>query len=248
MSERLRALVVGGSRGVGRAAALELAGRGYDVAVACRSSLDRAEKVVAELPAGARGLVLQGDIADAGADLVAQAVAGLGGLDAVVVTAVPVITGPLAAAPPVDVARSFDVVVHGFRAVALAALPHLARSGGAVVAVSSLGAHRYAGYYGALGPAKAALESTVRYLAVEFGRSGVRVNAVSPCLIDDPEHFADAPELVRFLETTARRTPLHRRLAEPADVARTVAALLGPDFSCVTGQVVVVDGAYSLQA
>jgi NAD(P)-dependent dehydrogenase (short-subunit alcohol dehydrogenase family) len=241
-------LIVGGGRGVGRATALELARRGHDIAIGYVSDAEAAAKVVADLPASARGVALQGDIATDGARLVTDAVNALGGLNAVVVTAVPVITGPLASAKPADVARCFDVVNHGFREVALAAHPHLAETGGAVVAVSSLGAQRYAGYYGAIGPAKAALETTVRYLAVEFGPSGVRVNAVSPCLIDDPQHFADAPEVMRFVEATARRTPLNRRLAEPGDVARTIAALLGPDFDCVTGQVIVVDGAYSLLA
>jgi NAD(P)-dependent dehydrogenase (short-subunit alcohol dehydrogenase family) len=245
---RLRTLIVGGSRGVGRATALELAGRGHDVAIAYVAGAESAAKVVAELPAEARGFALQGDIATDGPRLVAEAVEALGGLDAVVVTAVPVITGPLSKARSADIARCFDVVNHGFREVALAAQPHLAATGGSIVAVSSLGSQRYAGYYGAIGPAKAALEATVRYLAVEFGSVGVRVNAVSPCLLDDPQHFAGAPEVMRFVEATARRTPLNQRLADPSDVARTIAALLGPDFHCVTGQVIVIDGAYSLQA
>lgn len=248
MTGRPRTLIVGGSRGVGRATALELGRRGHDVAVGYVSGAEQAAKVLAELPGEAHGVAVQGDIATDGARLVADAVDALGGLDAVVVTAVPVITGPLSKASPGDVARCFDVVNHGFREVALAAGPHLAATGGSIVAVSSLGAQRYAGYYGAIGPAKAALEATVRYLAVEFGPVGVRVNAVSPCLLDDPQHFADAPEVMRFVEATARRTPLNRRLADPSDVARTIAALLGPDFHCVTGQVIVIDGAYSLQA
>lgn len=248
MSARPRALVVGGSRGVGRATVLELAARGYDVAIGYQRAAEMAEQVLAELPGDATGVTVRGDVATDGARMVDEAVGALGGLDAVAVTAVPVITGPLSAATRDDAVRSVDVVVNGFRDVAVAAQKHLAERSGSIVAVSSLGAHRYAGYYGVLGPAKAALETTVRYLAVEFGRSGVRVNAVSPCLIDDPQHFADAPDVMRFLEVTAKRTPLNRRLARPADVARTIAALLGPDFGCVTGNVVVIDGAYSLQA
>jgi NAD(P)-dependent dehydrogenase (short-subunit alcohol dehydrogenase family) len=116
------------------------------------------------------------------------------------------------------------------------------------VALSSLGANRYAGYYGALGPAKAALEATVRYLACELGRDKIRVNALSPCLIDDPEHYAEAPDVAEFLPAVAKRTPLGRRLATPADIARAVAGLLGPDFGFVTGQVITVDGGYSLLA
>jgi NAD(P)-dependent dehydrogenase (short-subunit alcohol dehydrogenase family) len=248
MTTRPRTLIVGASRGIGRATALELGGRGHDVAIAYRSGRDAAQRVAAELPTTARGVLVHGDIATDGAQMVDEAAALLGGLDAVLVTAVPVILGKLSDANPDDAARSFDVVVNGFREVAVAAYKHVAETQGSIVAVSSLGAGRYAGYYGALGPAKAALESTVRYLAVEFGRSGVRVNAVSPSLVDDPHHLADAPEVARFLESTAKRTPLNRRLARPDDIARVIASLVSADFACVTGQVVVVDGGYSLLA
>ena len=115
-------------------------------------------------------------------------------------------------------------------------------------AVARLPTAQHAAYYGALGPAKAALESTVRYLAGELGPELIRVNAVSPCLIDDPAHFEDAPEVAKFLAAAARRTPLGRRLAVPADIARVIAALLGEDLAYVTGQTIVADGGYSLLA
>lgn len=180
--------------------------------------------------------------------MVHKAAQELGGLDSVVVTAVPVITGPLSRASRGELLRAFDVVANGFQEVAVAAQEHVVERAGSIVAISSLGSDRYAGYYGVLGPAKAALEAMVRYLAVEFGPSGVRVNAVSPCLIDDPQHFQDAPDVMRFLEVTARRTPLGRRIATPHDIARVIAALLGPDLAFVTGQTIKVDGGYSLPA
>lgn len=248
MTVRPRTLVVGASRGVGRATALELARRGHDIALAFHAGVEEAKSVAAELPPGTRSVLVQGDIAIDGGRMVDEAAEGLGGLDAVVVTAVPLIVGRLTDTVDADTVRCFDVVVHGFRDVALAAHKYLAESHGSIVAVSSLGSDRCAGYYGALGPAKAALESTVRYLAVEFGRSGVRVNAVSPCLIDDPDHVTDAPEVARFLEATAKRTPLNRRLVRPDDIARVIASMIGPDFGSVTGQVVVADGGYALLA
>jgi NAD(P)-dependent dehydrogenase (short-subunit alcohol dehydrogenase family) len=248
MTAQPRTLVIGASRGVGRATVLELARRGHDIALAFQTGVEAAKGVAAELPAGTSSVLVQGDVAIDGARMVDEAVDGLGGLDAVVVTAVPVVLGRLTDAADSDIARCFDVVVNGFRRVAMAAHKYLAASPGSIVAVSSLGSDRYAGYYGALGPAKAALESTVRYLAVELGRSGVRVNAVSPCLIDDPAHGSDAPDVARFLEATAKRTPLNRRLARPDDIARVIASVVGPDFGCVTGQIIVVDGGYSLLA
>jgi NAD(P)-dependent dehydrogenase (short-subunit alcohol dehydrogenase family) len=243
----LRTLIIGASRGIGRACAYELAARGHDLALGFVSSVDKTEQLATAL-SPAKTVLVQGDVGSDGARIVAEAAAGLGGLDHVIVTAVPIITGPIGSVTREQAARAMDVGVHGFREVALAAREHLAGTGGCVMAVSSLGAHQYASYYGALGPAKAALESTVRYLAAELGPELIRVNAVSPCLIDDPEHFDNAPDVAKFLAAAARRTPLGRRLAVPADVARAIAGLLGPDFGYLTGQTVVLDGGYSLLA
>lgn len=246
MTARPRTLVIGASRGLGRATALELAQCGHDVAIGFRSGIEAAEGVAAEMSREARSVLVQGDIAVDGARMVDDAAAQLGGLDAVVVAAVPRVLGRLSDATDDAVTQCFDVVVNGFRHAAIAARTHLIETQGSVIAVSSLGSQRYAGYYGALGPAKAALESTVRYLAVEFGRCGVRVNAVSPCLMVDPAHVSHGPEVMQFVETTAKRTPLNRRLARLDEVARVIVSLIGPDFGCVTGQVIVVDGGYSL--
>lgn len=243
----MKTLIVGASRGLGRATALELASRGHDLALGYHSGADAVEKLAAEL-GDVSTVALQGDVARDGARMVAEAAAGLGGLDNVVVTAVPLIIGPISAVTRQDAERAMDVSVHGFRDVVLAAREHMTGRGGSIVAVSSLGSDHYAGYYGALGPAKAALESTVRYLAGELGPELIRVNAVSPCLIDDPAHAAEAPEVAKFLTAAARRTPLGRRLAVPADIARVIAALVGDDLSYVTGQTLVVDGGYSLLA
>jgi enoyl-[acyl-carrier-protein] reductase (NADH) len=137
-------------------------------------------------------------------------------------------------------------MVHGFRELAFAARPHLAATQGSVVAVSSLGSERVSGFYGALGPAKAALEALVRYLAVSLGRDGIRVNALSPGLIHDEGHLTDAPEVVALVADTARQTPLRRRLPTPHDVACSIIGLLSDDLAFVTGEVVKVDGGYSL--
>jgi NAD(P)-dependent dehydrogenase (short-subunit alcohol dehydrogenase family) len=243
-----RTLVVGGSRGIGRATVLRLAAAGASTAIAYRRDTEGAQETAKEAAArGGLAVLLQGDVATDAASLVEEAAERLGGLDFVVVTAVPVITGRMGAVSAEEFHRAMDVVVWGFTRTVLAARPHLSRSGGSAVAVSSLGSWLYASYYGALGPAKAALESSVRYLAAELGRDGVRVNAVSPCLVDDAQHVADAPEVAAFFEATAKRTPL-RRLATPDDVAGVIVGLGSPDFGLVTGEVVRVDGGYRLLA
>jgi enoyl-[acyl-carrier-protein] reductase (NADH) len=228
-----------------------LAARGYDVALGLVGNVEAAKETAQAVEAWGRDAPLVvGDIATDSSRMVAETLEHFDGqLDALVVTAVPVITGRLLSATRKDFTRALDVVVRGFRELVSSSADALAASAnGSVVTVSSLGADRYARYYGVLGPAKAALETTVRYLAVELGGRGVRVNAVSPSLVNDPQHFADAPEVMEFLEATARRTPLRKLLPTPDDVASVITALCLPEFRAVTGQVVVVDGGYGLLA
>lgn len=243
-----RSLIVGGSRGIGRATALRLARSGSSLAIGYHHDEARAQETAQEVTnLGASAVVVRGDVAAEGPRLVDEAVSALGGLDLVVVTAMPVITGRALAVSHVEFRKAMDVVVWGFHQTVVAARVHLARSGGSAIAVSSLGARMYASYYGALGPAKAAMESTVRYLAAELGPEGVRVNAVSPCLVDDLQHLAETPEVVRFMDGTAKRTPL-RRLATPDEIAGAILALASPACSFVTGEILKVDGGYSLLA
>lgn len=243
-----RSLIVGGSRGIGRATALRLAAAGSAVAIGYQHDDARARRTANEvIDLGGSAVLIRGDVAQEGPLLVDEAVSALGGLDLLVVTAVPVITGRSSDMSHADFRRAMEVVVWGFHQTVVAARSHLARSGGSAIAVSSLGAWLYAGYYGALGPAKAAMESTVRYLAAELGPEGVRVNAVSPCLVDDLGHLEEAPDVVRFMERTAKRTPL-RRLATPDEVAGAILALASPACSFVTGETLKVDGGYSLMA
>ncbi|HRE02520.1 MAG TPA: SDR family oxidoreductase, partial [Ilumatobacteraceae bacterium] len=134
--------------------------------------------------------------------------------------------------------------VWGLLEVVRAATPALAESGGSVVAVSGITADHYAKYYGPIGPSKGALETLVKYLAAELGPRGIRVNAISPCLIADDDHWK--PDAVApFWEEVRKRTPL-RRLATPDDIAGSIIALLGSDLGYVTGNVMIVDGGYTL--
>jgi enoyl-[acyl-carrier protein] reductase III len=118
----------------------------------------------------------------------------------------------------------------------------LAAAAGSVVAISSHGSVRFIPDYGALGVAKAALEATVRQLACEFAPRGVRVNAVRAGLVDGAvlAHFPDGMRAA-VLERTPRR-----RLTSADEVAAAAEFLLGPMAAGIVGQVLDVDGGFSL--
>ncbi len=244
------ALVVGGSLGIGKAAVQRLAALGTRCAIGYSASDQAAKDLVAEVvdKGGPAPVLVRGDVRTDAPEMVAQAADLLGGLGGLVCTPAPRAgLGRILDVSKEDLHSSIDVMVWGLLDLVRAAVPALAASGGSVVAVSSLGADHYTKYYGGLGPGKGALEALVRYLGAELGPKQIRVNAVSPSLIDDEEHRPEGAEVNVFLAPVAQRTPL-RRLAVPTDIADVIVALLTPAFRYVTGQVIVVDGGYSLLA
>ena len=119
-------------------------------------------------------------------------------------------------------------------------------AGSSIVGISSLGAQRVLENYALVGTSKAALESLVRYLAVELAPSGIRVNGVSAGVVetDALKHFPNREEM---LEHSTTRTPVGR-LVEPEDVADAVEFLCSPAAKMVCGQTLIVDGGFSLLA
>jgi enoyl-[acyl-carrier protein] reductase III len=99
--------------------------------------------------------------------------------------------------------------------------------------------------YTLVGTSKAALESLVRYLAVELAPRGIRVNAVSGGVVDTDalQHFPNREQML----TMGARNPAGR-LVSPDDIAAAVTFLCSPDADMVRGQTIVVDGGFSLLA
>ncbi|MBI3347851.1 MAG: enoyl-ACP reductase FabI [Burkholderiales bacterium] len=135
--------------------------------------------------------------------------------------------------------RAMDVSCHSLLRMARLAEPLMAR-GGSIVTMSYVGAEEVVANYGVMGPVKAALESSVRYLAAELGPSGISVNAVSP----GPMATRAASGLPHFDELLSRsreRAPL-RRLVDAGEVGALCRFLVSPPGRALTGNVLYVDG------
>jgi enoyl-[acyl-carrier protein] reductase III len=238
------ALVTGGTRGIGKAIALRLASEGASpIALGYLRNDTAAEQAADEVrTAGAEPVLVRGNVAS---DRVIAEFASHGPYGIVVHNAA---TGVIKPALETE-DKHWDWTLNGnarsLLSLARACAPHM-ESGSSIVAISSLGAQRVLENYVLVGTSKAALESVVRYLAVELAPRGIRVNAVSAGVVetDALDHFPNREEMLHAGRT---RTPAGR-LVEPNDVAGAVAYLCSPDAEMVRGHTLIVDGGYSLLA
>jgi enoyl-[acyl-carrier protein] reductase I len=139
-------------------------------------------------------------------------------------------------------ARAMDISCHSFVRMARLAEPLMKKEGGALVTMSYYGAQKVIANYGIMGPVKAALEATVRYLAAELGQQGIRVHAVSPGPIKT-RAASGIGEFEKLLDDTASRAPQHQ-LVTIADVGAVTALLCSDAARAMTGNVVFVDAGY----
>jgi enoyl-[acyl-carrier protein] reductase III len=241
------ALVTGGSRGIGRAVAVELARAGARVAVNFLRNRSAAEDTAAAIRVvGPEPLLVRANVGEEEHldRLFEKLKEEFGGLDLLVSNAA---SGVLKPATEIT-AKHFDWTMASNARALLGlvqrALPLMAGRGGRVVAISSLGAARALPYYTAVGASKGALESVVRHLARELGPRGLRINVVSPGVVETEalKHFPNREEMLEF---SRRHTPAGR-LATPEDVARVVLWLASDHAEMVHGQTIVVDGGYSI--
>ena len=138
---------------------------------------------------------------------------------------------------------AMDVSCHSFIRCARLAEP-LMHNGGTLLTVSFFGAEKVVEHYNMMGPVKAALESSARYMAAELGRSGIRVHALSP----GPLRTRAASGLDRFdelLERAAAKAPQHA-LVTIGDVGALAAFLVGDGAKAMTGGIHYVDGGFNI--
>ena len=228
-----KALVLGGSRGIGAAIVERLASEGAVTAFTYNRSAESATDLAGRTHAKA----IQADSSDRVA--VSQVIAEQGALDILVINAgMSVMGNPLEIAPE-DVDRMIDVNVRGPYHAAVDGARQM-NEGGRIVIVGSVNGDRmpFAGG-AAYALTKSANQGMVRGLARDFGDRGITVNSVQPGPVNTDMNPADGP-----MKDAMHSFMAIKRHAEPAEIAGMVAYLVGPETSIVTGAQHTIDGGF----
>jgi enoyl-[acyl-carrier protein] reductase III len=239
------AVVTGSSRGIGRAIALELGRRGADIIINHRRNSTRAqaEAVAQELQSlGRRTMVIKADVADPQdvAQMFSLIRSEFGKLDILVNNAASAVFRPLLQLEEKHWEHVWDVNLRAINLCIKHAVPLIQQ--GAIVNITSLGSIKYLPTYGALGAAKAAIESLTRSYAVELAPA-ITVNAVCGGLVDETGFSEMMPHDEK--ERIVRATPAGR-MVKPEDIAKVVAFLCSDDAAMIRGQSIIVDGGLTL--
>jgi enoyl-[acyl-carrier protein] reductase III len=241
-------LVTGGGRGIGRAIALRFAEAGARVFVNFFVNREAAETTARDVELrGGTAHLLQADLKEPAEirRLVAEVERRAGRLDVLVSNAASgVLRDGLELSP-----KQWDwVLATNARALLILAqdAARLMTSGGRIIALSSLGSQRVIPGYTAVGVSKAALETLTRYLAVELAAKGITVNTISAGAVET-DVWQMMPEGTAALAAIRARTP-GGALVTPEAIADVVFFLASPEAQAIQGQVLTVDGGYSLLA
>ena len=237
-----RVLVVGGTRGIGRAIALEFARAGAEVIVNFVRERGPAEQLC-ELARqeGSRIEAIRADVSSdtARAELLSAVFARFADLSTLVFAAATGVHKPFGALTGRHFDFTYALNVKAFLGLVQGVAPRMP-PGGSIIALSSEGAEHAMHHYGLVGSSKAALESLCRHLAVELGPQGLRVNVLSPGTVLT-EAWKSMPDAESRLAAAAARAATGR-LVTPEEVAASARFLASRAASGVSGHVLVVDG------
>jgi enoyl-[acyl-carrier protein] reductase III len=241
-------IVTGGSRGMGKQLALRLGGEGANVVVNYRRDAEAAKQAVAEIEqAGGTALAVQGDVSETEAvdSLVAKAAERFGKIDVVVANAAASAFKPLSQIRGHHIAKTMGITVQGFLDLARASAEHMP-PGGRIVAVSGWDSFRVLPGHGLLGAAKAAMETIVKYFAVELSGKGITAVGVCPGPIDTDSFRLYAGEAWADYERQWLAMTPSGAYPTPEEVADVMLFLCSPRSAAINGQTIVVDGGLSV--
>ncbi|MCH7626552.1 MAG: enoyl-[acyl-carrier-protein] reductase FabL [Chloroflexi bacterium] len=241
------ALITGGSRGIGKAIALEFARGGADIAFNyMRNHAAAAETEKEILSLGVRCLRVKAHLADSDKirGLFSEIEGEFGGLDVLVNNAASGVQRDALELEEKHWDWAMDINAKAPWLCSVQA-SRLMKNGGHIVNITSQGSQKVLPYYLSVGASKAALEALTRYLAVELAPKGISVNAVSGGYVETGalDHFPNKEEMIQ----AGRQTPVGR-MVKSEDIARVVAFLCTRDAEMIRGQVIVVDGGVTLLA
>ena len=243
------AVVTGGTRGIGRAAALKLGALGADVVVNYARREEDALKVVDELKSlNVTAAAIRADMSDLDEihDLFTQIKDRFDGLDILINSAARGLERPRNAMDslPNHLRHTFETNVLGPWFAPKEAAPLMeARGGGSVVNLTSIGARRYMPRYAAVGVTKGALDTLTMYMAVELAPSKIRVNGVCPSWVEETGGTSALSDGLG--DALLNMIPIGRHVTSE-DVANLVAFLCLPESEMIVGQSIILDGGATL--
>ncbi len=238
------ALITGASKGIGAAIAEALAAAGAAVAVNYSSSRAGADAVVSRITAnGGKAVAVQGDVAktDDVRRLFAETTAALGRVDILVNNAGIYHMAPLADVSLDDFRRQFDINVFGLLSASQAAAAQFGSQGGSIINISSVVARITPPGSSIYSATKGAVDAITRVLAKELGPQAVRVNAISPGLVNT-EGTQSAGIIGSDFEKGAVAGTSLGRTGQVDDIASVAVFLASSDAKWVTGEVISVSG------
>ncbi|MCM1487729.1 MAG: 3-oxoacyl-ACP reductase FabG [Firmicutes bacterium] len=240
------ALITGSSRGIGKACALKLAEKGFDIAVNYNSNQDAADKTAEEIIAmGRRAVAIKADTSDLKQvrDMFRTAFNELGSIDVLVNNAGVVNDAYLLMLNAESLQKSLDINIKGyFNCAQQAALKMMKKHSGRIINISSVSSVLSLAGQSVYSATKGAVNSMTAVLAKELAPYGIQVNAVAPGFVET-EMIDAVPEekMKEYLE----QIPM-KRLAKPEEIAEAVSLLADGSLSYMTGQVLILDGGMSL--
>ncbi|MBD1379660.1 enoyl-[acyl-carrier-protein] reductase FabL [Bacillus sp. IB182487] len=248
MIESKVALVTGSSRGIGKATALKLAEKGYNIVINYARSKKAALETAEEIEKlGVKAIVVKANVGQPEKikEMFAQIEEAFGRLDVLVNNAASGVLRPALELEENHWDWTMNINSKALLFCAQEASKLMERAGGGyIVSISSLGSIRYLDNYTTVGVSKAALEALTRYLAVELSSRNIIVNAVSGGAVDTEalKHFPNREEL---LEDARNNTPAGRMVSID-DIVNTIDFLTSDKASMIRGQTIIVDGGRSL--